>query len=195
MSVALLDRRGSLAVGGWVDSLGTGAGRVHQPGDTSIWRRRGKGTVLRVPLLRVHGEDTSGLIVYRNALAQVLCLDVRVAAKGLGTGMNDRGQGRREGLEEQDDQSEPVQATPVYRKVALPSTVLGHYLMPSRRCWCSRTVRSGNCSRARWRSPGLLTPPPGLVHTPLAGFSSLVYLARGAGTPPWYFRQPLQPLR
>ncbi len=126
MSAALLDRRGSLAVGGWVDSLGTGAGRVHQPGDTSIWRRRGKGTVLRVPLLRVHGEDTSGLIVYRNALARVLCLDVRVAAKGLGTGMNDRCHGRGEGLEEQDDQSEPVQATPVYRGVVLPRTVLGH---------------------------------------------------------------------
>ncbi len=103
MSVALLDRRGSLAVGGWVDLLGTGAGRVHQPGETSIRRRRGKGTGLRVPLWRVHGEDTPCLIVYRNALTRVLCLDGRVAAKGLGTGMNDRCQGRREGLEDKDD--------------------------------------------------------------------------------------------
>lgn len=89
-------------------------------------RRREHGTGLRVPLLRVHGEDTPGLIVYRNALTRVLRLDVRVGAKGLGTGMNDRCHGRPEGLEEQDDQSEPVPATPVYRKVVLPRTVLGH---------------------------------------------------------------------
>ena len=137
MSVALLDRRGSLAVGGWVDSLGTGAGRVHQPGDTSTWRRRGKGTGLRVPLLRVHGEDTPGLIVYRNALTRVLCLDRRVAAKGLGTGMNDRCQGRRQGLEDEDDWGESVPTTPVPRGVVLPRTVLGHYLMPSRERWCN----------------------------------------------------------
>ncbi len=119
-----------------MDLLGTGAGRVHQPGETSIRRRRGKGTGLRVPLLRVHGEDTPGLIVYRNALTRVLCLDRRVAAEGLGTGMNDRCQGRREGLEDKDDQSEPVPATPVYCRVVLPRTVLGHYLMPSRERWC-----------------------------------------------------------
>ena len=115
---------------------------------------------LRVPQLGVHGDDTPGLIVYRNALARVLCLDVRVAAKGLGTGMNDRCHGRREGLDEQDDQSEPVPATPVYRRVVLPRTVLGHYVMPSRGRWYNLTVRSGNCSRARCWSPLLLTTQP-----------------------------------
>ena len=150
---------------------------------------------LRVPQLGVHGDDTPGLIVYRNALTRMLCLDRRVAAKGLATGMHHRCQGRREDLEDKDDWGKSVPTTPVCRGGVLPRTVLGHYLMPSREGGCNRTVRSGNCSRAPCWSTRLLTPPPGLVHTRLAGFSFLVYLARGAGTPPWCFRQPLQPLR
>ncbi len=138
--------------------LGTGAGRVHQPGETSIRSRRGKGTGLRAPLLRVHGEDTPGLIVYRNALTRVLCLDRRVAAKSLGTGMNDRCQGRSENLEEQDDRSEPV--PPVRRKVVLPRAVHCHYLMPSHGRWCNCTVNWRYCSRPRCWSPRLVTPPP-----------------------------------
>ncbi len=196
MSAALLDRRGSLAVGGWVDSLGTGAGRVYQPGETSMRRLRGKDPGLRVPLLRVHGEDAPGLIVYRNALTRMLCLNRRVAAKGLGTGMNDRYQRRREHLEGKDDWGESVPTTPVRRRVVLLRTALGHYLMPSRERWCNRTVRWWNCFTCQPVEPTIInSAAPHLSITSLAGFSFLVDLARGAGTPPWCFRQPLQPLR
>ena len=120
MSAALLDWGGSLAVVGWVDSLGTGAGRVHQPGEMSIRRRGGKGTGLVVPLLRMHGDDTPGFIVYRSAITRVLYLDRRVAVNGLGPSVNDRCQGCSEGLEDKDDWGELVPVTPVHRKVVLP---------------------------------------------------------------------------